>query len=441
MFELFLAAALAAGPIVQSPQPQPAPPPAPAPQQPAPPPAHVHPAPAPPEQEPAQHDHAAMSGAPGWHFMQDGVAFLTYNNQGGPRGDEEVVSQNWWMGMASRPAGGGQLTFSLMLSLDPLTMPGDGYGLLFQTGETWEGEPIVDRQHPHDALMQASVTWRAPVGRGFNLTLAGAPVGEPTLGPVAFMHRRSAAENLSAPLGHHTLDSTHISNSGVLAAGIDRGPWAVEASIFRGMEPDEQRWDLMDVGPLDSWAVRGWYRPSPAWQFQASHGFLNEPEAGQHVDIRRTTASGSWLRESANGWTAATLVAGYNDKSEGPGNSAWLGEATHRFGLTSVFGRWESVQVETEVLLTGEHGDHHGDEDDGLAPAWVTALTAGLTRDVLAWRGYELAAGADITAYRVPDVLQPAYGDSPVSFHVFLRLRAPAPMGRMFEHVMTRPMR
>lgn len=401
---------------------------------------HQHPAPEKPAEPPAQHVHAE-AGTPGWHLMQDGVAFLTYNNQGGARGDEEVLSQNWWMGMASRGAAGGQLTFSLMLSLDPITQYGDGYALLFQTGETWEGRPIIDRQHPHDFLMQASVLWRREIGRGMHLTLSGAPVGEPTLGPVAFMHRQSAAENLSAPLGHHTLDSTHISNSGVIAAGLDRGPWAVEGSIFRGKEPDEQRWDLMDIGPLDSWAVRGWYRPSPAWQFQASHGFLNEPEAGQHIDIRRTTASGSWLRETANGWTAASVVAGYNDKSEGPGNSAFLAEATHRFGLTSVFGRAESVQVETDVLLTGEHGDHHGGDDHSLPPTWVTALTAGVARDVLTWRGYELAAGADITAYRVPEILQPAYGDSPLSFHVFLRVRPPAAMGRMWNHVMTRPMR
>jgi hypothetical protein len=400
--------------------------------------AHQHPAPPPPAEPAAQHVHApAATGS--WHFMQDGVAFLTFNRQGGPRGDREVVSQNWWMGMASRPAARGQLTLSLMLSLDPLTQYGDGYALLFQTGETWNGEPIVDRQHPHDFLMQASVMWRGPIGRGLNLTLAAAPVGEPTLGPVAFMHRQSAAENLAAPLGHHTLDSTHIAH-GVISAGLDSGPWAIETSIFRGREPDEQRWDLMDPGALDSWAVRGWYRPSAAWEFQASHGFLDDPEAAADVDVRRTTMSGSWVRARENGWTAATAVVGHNAKSAGHGNSVFLAEATHRIGRTSLYGRWESAQVETDVLLTGGHGDHHGGHSR-LEPAWVTALTAGAARDFLNWRGYEVGAGADLTAYRVPGLLQTAYGDAPLSFHVFLRVRPPAPMGRMWNHVMTRPMR
>ena len=45
-------------------------------------------------------------------------------------------------------------------------------------------------------------------------------VDEATLGPIAFMHRLSASENPSAPLGHHTLDSTHIVQ-GVIATAVD----------------------------------------------------------------------------------------------------------------------------------------------------------------------------------------------------------------------------
>lgn len=444
MTAFILAGALAAGLAAQHQHPAPPPKPAPQHQHPAPPPKPQTP-PAKPAQKPVDHSQHQMSDPGGWHFMQDAVAFLTWNRQsadtpaqGFDRGENEMVSQNWWMGMASRQAGRGELALSLMLSLDPLTQPGDGYGALFQTGETWEGVPIRDRQHPHDFLMQAAVMWRTPIG-GYHLTLAAAPAGEPTLGPIAFMHRQSAAENLAAPLGHHTLDSTHIAH-GVIAAGLDRGPWLIEGSIFRGKEPDEQRWDLMDPGALDSWAVRGWYRPSDAWEFQASHGFLNEPEALEHADVRRTTMSGSWLRETANGWTAASLIFGHNDKSEGPDNSVFLGEATHRVGVMSFFGRLEHAQVETDILLTGTHLEAHHDEEPLYKPEWVTAITGGLTREILAWRGFELAAGGDVTVYRVPDVLKSGYGKRPYSFHLFLRLRPPAPMGRMWNHVMTRPM-
>ncbi len=157
--------------------------------------------------------------------MQDGVVFFNFNDQGSPRGGEELAVQNWWMGMAERRAGGGRLRFALMLSLEPATLGEDGYREIFQVGETLDGMPLIDRQHPHDFLMQAAVVWRTPLGRGYSLTLAGAPVGEPALGPVAFMHRSSAFENPTAPLSHHTVDSTHIS-MGVLTAGLDRGPLA-----------------------------------------------------------------------------------------------------------------------------------------------------------------------------------------------------------------------
>ena len=146
-----------------------------------------------------------------------------------------------------------------MLSAEPLTLGRDGYREIFQAGEALDDIAVIDRQHPHDFLMQAAAVWRVPLARGYALTVAGAPVGEPALGPVAFMHRASAAENPTAPLAHHTMDSTHIA-MGVVTAGVDRGPWQVETSIFRGREPDDDRWDLMDPGALDSWSVRGWYR-------------------------------------------------------------------------------------------------------------------------------------------------------------------------------------
>ena len=395
------------------------------------------------QQQPEQHQHHAPAAASGWHFMQDGVAFLTWNRQlstppadGIDRSENEVISQNWWMGMASRPLGRGELTLSLMLSLDPLTQYGDGYGLLFQSGETWKGTPIIDRQHPHDFLMQASLLWRVPLNDTYTLALSGAPVGEPTLGPVAFMHRQSAAENPSAPLGHHTLDSTHIAH-GVLAAGLDvnGGRWTMEASIFRGREPDSQRWDLMDPGTLDSWAARVWHRPTPNLEFQASFGFLNEPEELETVDVKRTTVSGAWVRPGEN-WTAVTGAFGRNDKTGGA-SVAWLGEITQRIGRTTIFGRAETVQVETELLLTGSHGHVH-DPGEQLPRDWVTAVTAGATRDLITWRGFEVAAGGDVTLYRPAEALRTAYGRHPRSFHLFLRVRPPAPMGRMWNHVMSR---
>ena len=112
-----------------------------------------------------------------------------------------------------------------------------GYPQVFQVGEAYRGLQITDRQHPHDLFMQLSAAWRQPLGDRSSFTIAGGPVGEAALGPVVFMHRPSALENPNAPLSHHIFDSTHIVD-GVVMAGVEYGPLAIEGSVFRGLEPD-----------------------------------------------------------------------------------------------------------------------------------------------------------------------------------------------------------
>ena len=133
-----------------------------------------------------QHEHVISSN--GWTFMQDGMVFVTFNRQAKPMGSTEFGSQNWWMGMASRAAGSGTVTVRGMLSLEPLTLGGDGYSEIFQTGETYKNEALTNRQHPHDLGMQLTMAWRLPLSHRTSITVAGGPVGEATLGPVAFMH-------------------------------------------------------------------------------------------------------------------------------------------------------------------------------------------------------------------------------------------------------------
>ena len=267
-------------------------------------------------------------------------------------------------------------------------------------------------------------------------------MGEPALGPVAFMHRSSAFENPTAPLAHHTFDSTHIA-MGVLTAGIEKSKWQAEGSLFHGGEPDEQRWDLMDPGALDSWSARGWYRPSSAWTLQVSHGFLTAPEAHEPGDVRRTTASASWMRKRASGWTAATVAYGRNNKLGGDFN-AFLGEATHVVGANAFYTRVESLQVESDVLRFGEHTfvgssklvAHEHVPETGEGRDVVSAFTFGGLRTIARPWAWDFGAGADVTFYIVPDSLRPYYGSSPVSFHVFFRVRPPAPMGRMMDTTM-----
>ena len=81
-----------------------------------------------------------------------------------PRGGDEFVVPNWWMGMWMREKGPNEFGINAMLSLDPATVGNRGYKEIFQVGEAFEGKPLIDHQHPHDFLMQLSTSWRRSIG-------------------------------------------------------------------------------------------------------------------------------------------------------------------------------------------------------------------------------------------------------------------------------------
>jgi hypothetical protein len=385
-----------------------------------------------PTEEDAHRPHDAVDV--GWQLMLDGVVFATFDHQGGRRGAQEFESQNWFMAMGTRRLPRGTLTLSGMVSAEPLTVGIAGYSEIFQEGEAYHNLQVTDRQHPHDLFMQLAAAWRLPIGQQVSLTVAGGPRGEPALGPAAFMHRASSAENPAAPLSHHIFDSTHTT-TGVVTLGLDRGPLAIEGSVFRGREPDEDRYDL-DLGALDSWSARVWCRPNKEWAIQVSHGYLHEPEQLEPGDQRRTNGSVSWFRERPSGFTAVTAAVGWNVRHYSTVH-ALLAEVTHQSSATSVYARIEDLTVETEILLFPEivHRPHPGELVDP-----IREITSGVVRDLANVHGFQMGVGGDVSFYGVPDLLKFTHGDHPVSYHIFLRVRPPARGGRMWNMTMGQPM-
>jgi hypothetical protein len=211
-----------------------------------------------------------------WMFMFHGVAFLNALQQSGPRGYDKVFSTNWFMPMAQRQIGRGELTLRTMLSLEPATVTNRFYPLLFQQGETAFGKPINDGQHPHDFIMELAALYDLRLGANGLLSFYAAPVGDPAMGPSAYAHRASASENPAASLGHHLEDSTHIAND-VVTTGLTYKKARIEFSGFHGREPDEFRWDI-NSGALDSWSSRLTLQPARNWSAQYSFAHLTSPE-------------------------------------------------------------------------------------------------------------------------------------------------------------------
>ncbi len=364
-----------------------------------------------------------------WHFMAGrwvlmvhGDAFLQYDYQDGQRGADQLGSINWGMLMAMRQVGRGTLHLHGMLSAEPLTIGAGGYPLLLQSGETFEGEPLHDRQHPHDLFMELSALYERAISRRLGVMLYAAPVGEPGIGPVAYMHRPSALNDPFAPLAHHWTDATHITY-GVLTAGVFTKHVKLEATLFNGREPDEERYDF-DFGTLDSYGARLSANPTPHWALSASYGYLKEPEALHPEDDQHRLGASilHTVRLGRQGEWASALVYGGNKHVEpsgvtGPWEHSIMAESNLQLdAANSVFGRVEYVRKGGEELslpnpLSAEEFD-------------IGNLSLGYIREFAEYRGATFGVGARGAINLIPEALEDIYGSrTPVGVAVFFRVR------------------
>ena len=356
-----------------------------------------------------------------WDAMFHANIFLRYTNQNtfedSKRGDEDIDSLNWFMLMARRPLGEkGQIALRGMFSLEAMTVGGGGYPLLLQTGETWEGQRLIDHQHPHDLFGELSALYSRRFSTAVSAFLYFGLPGEPALGPTVYFHRPSAANIPDAPLGHHWQDSTHIT-FGVLTGGVVLRDFMLDASFFNGREPDENRYGI-DGPDFNSLSARVSWNPNENISTQVSHGKLKSPEALEpDIDVKRTTASVTWNRPFNGGRNLAlSFVWGRNAPDEAETQDSFLLEGDYSFGKNALFGRTEFVEKPAEDL---------GINDDKIFNA--AAFSLGAAREIHRGNGFFVSLGALGTANFIEDGLKPFYGDLPFSFQFFIRI-TPSPM-------------
>lgn len=364
-----------------------------------------------PETTPMEGIHG-MQGA--WMTMLHGSAQVIYDGQGGPRGSSQTFSTGMLFALARRELGNGAFGLRLMVSGEP-PMGASGYPLLFQTGETADGRiPLIDRQHPHNLLMEAAATYSRDVAPGSSVFVYAGPAGEPALGPGTFMHRLSGMDNPEAPISHHWLDSTHVS-FGVVTAGYVWRDFKLETSAFNGREPDQHRYEV-ELRPLDSYAARLTWNPAAGWSAQLSSGRLASPEQLEPgVAVRRTTVSVTCNAALPGRWWQTTLAWGHNAPSQGPASSGWLLESALRLTATqTVFGRAERV-AKDELFLRGTplFGESFT----------VSKASLGYIYDFAELRAWSFGVGGLASIYSYPAALNPAYGYRPASYMLFVRAR------------------
>ncbi len=355
-----------------------------------------------------------------WMFMGHALINGVYDHQGGPRGGSKTFVPGMLMGMAQKEMGDSTIGFRAMLSPDPF-MGSNGYPLLLATGETADGRThLVDRQHPHDLFMELAATYSYKLSANSSFFLYAGLPGEPALGPSAFMHRTSGMDIPEAPLTHHWLDSTHIT-FGVVTAGVVINNVKLEASTFRGREPDQYRYDI-EAPTLDSYSARATWNPTRELSMQVSWGHIASPEQlAPNVNENRLTASATYttpfttLFGNDNLWSS-TFAWGRKMLQPGDKLDGFMFESAVIFKKTvTLFVRADRVK-ENELL-----------EDVPVFATppvfYVNKISVGGIYDFPIAEHLKFGIGALVSRYGIPDMAKPFYGSDPTSYMVFFRLK------------------
>src|SRR6266498_3003769 len=349
-----------------------------------------------------------------WMLMEHALVNAVYDHQGGPRGGDKAFVGGMIMGMAQRTLGEDTLGLKVMLSPDPFMGP-SGYPLLLATGETADGRtPLIDRQHPHDLFMELSGSYSHKLSPNSSVFVYAGLPGDPALGPTAFMHRTSGMDIPEAPITHHWLDSTHIT-FGVVTIGAVWDTWKLEASAFRGREPDQHRFDIEEPR-LDSVSARLTWNPFRELSAQVSWGRIHSPDQLEpDVDEDRITAS-------------ATYTQPFGDDNLWSSTFAWgrkilhPGEAFDAFLMESAL----ILQKRYTLFLRAERIDAHDllhdmpNIDPVLSHASfpVMKLSVGGIYDIPLVDHLKFGIGGLVSKYGVPAGLTPFYGSDPTSYMV-----------------------
>ena len=348
-----------------------------------------------------------------------GTVFVQQIMQQGPRGSSQFGSINSGMVTAMHALAGGRLQLRAMGSADVATVGGKGYPLLLQSGETYQGQPIHDRQHPHDMIMELAAVYDRDLTSTLAWQLYVAPAGEPALGPVAFPHRFAASADPLATLGHHWQDATHVS-FGVLTTGVYSRRAKIEVSVFNGREPDQVRTNL-DLGGarLDSYSGRVTVNATSALTLSASAGRIAHAEPS-HDDaiLRRGVLSALYYQPRADsGSRALSFTFGVNSEAHATASrSVGVEGQVDVRGRTQFFARAEVVEKSSEDLVLADDDVRHR----------VGHISLGVIRERSIARLGRLGLGVRGTLNVVPTTLAAAYGSRhPLSAAIYVRWRAP----------------
>ncbi|HKJ81315.1 MAG TPA: hypothetical protein VJ954_04780, partial [Ignavibacteriaceae bacterium] len=302
--------------------------------------------------------------------------------------------------------------FRTMLSFDRLTEGGGGYPLLFQTGGTYNGLPLIDHRVPQNLFEELSASYSYRFTHQFGAYLYLGYPGEPALGPPNFLLRQSAMYLPDAPLGNQMQDAVHTS-FGVTTLGLVYHNIKVEGSIFNGSEPDENKFNF-DRLQFNSYSGRVSFNPTKTLSLQISNGLIKNPE-GNGINVTRTTASALYTTTLFNNtnWASSFIWGENNDNAAGRRES-FLYESTLNLKEFALYARLEFAQRTPGEL---------GIKINSTEKDYVGAFTLGINKDLFKTSLLNVSLGVQGTYYGIPNTLKQYYGSNLASYEIYFSIQ------------------
>lgn len=351
------------------------------------------------------------------HVMGNFAAIATNPGFSGATTDPELgrthpyLLADWFM--VQGRTHDGWLEGLFMLNLEALTFTREGW---YEVGQAGEG--LWDRQHQHQLFHQALVALHL-IGReqsdAWKFTLWGGQ-GSASIGPPIFMHRASNPSP-TVPRKHHKGENPHETFP-VVGATLEWEHTALDVSVFSAYEfsPSDSRLYPRAHAPK-SYAARLRQRIGDDVEVQISGERLNDQgdryaqlgpgapivDAGPEEDAYQFSSSiygrfvGRFVVDALLDFAVDKPVP----KDAHPAAFAWLAEIAVRNASLreTLYGR---IEVNDRI-----------EPDESLSRRWFFG-TVGYEH--VAWVDPESVFGlgvfAEITAIRVPDVVEGAYGQT-----------------------------
>ena len=226
--------------------------------------------------------------------------------------------------------------------------------------------------------------------------------GEAALGPVAFMHRASSAENPTAPLSHHIFDSTHIVDRRRARPRRSRTGVGRRARSFAAASRTKIATTSISARSTRGRRACGCDR-QPRGRYRRRTDFCTSPSCSSRAISSGPTRPRRGFGSARSDYSAVTAAVGWNARPFSTVHAV-LVEGTHHF----------RPHVVLRTLRRHDRGD--GDSavsrrsSTGRIPAssWIRSTRS--RREPFATsprsRGLSLGVGGDVTFYQLPPLLQ-----------------------------------